>query len=87
MPEILKIKATGEKEIPHGVSVKKIKGPKQPANDLLANLLPMPKKKTSLNLDDHVNIKIMTSGGEIAGEAHVKTPEKMKAIRDKRGVN
>ena len=28
----------------------------------------------------------MTSGGMIAGEAKVKTPDKMKSMRDKRGV-
>ena len=85
LPEILKIQATGEKEIPHGVGVKKsTENLKLKQPDLSELLKP---KKNAFNLDEHVNNKIMASGGQIAGEAKVKTPDKMKAVRDKRVNN
>ena len=62
LPEILKIHAAGEKEIPVGVGVKKSTGEKlglkQPD---LTELLKQ--KQNAFKLEDHVNIKIMTSGG------------------------
>ena len=86
LPEILKIHATGEKETPHGVGVKKTENVGTSMKPDLTELL-KPKNTNAFNLDEHVNIKIMTSGGQIAGEAKVMTPDKLRAIRDKKGGN